>query len=191
MTVMEAPFTGFNSKEMDAAINIGSARYDMSTRVLLIDGEAKTLEPRIGDLLICLVQAKGPVTREALLDGVWGNLGSDEALTQAISKLRRAMNDTSRPHRIIQTVPKQGYLLGVRAGAESAAPEMAALQSFSHQLRGILSRNRVFLSGFAAGIAFSILLAAAFVLANPPQQTEIEVLCSEANAPVKCDPEFD
>ncbi len=191
MTVTEAPFSTLVAQDESDVIKIGDARYELSTRTLLIDGQAATMEPRIGDLLVYLARADGPVTREALLDDIWGVLGSDEALTQAISKLRRALNDTSRPHRIIQTVPKQGYRLGVQANIRPAASETAAFRSYSRRVIDFVDRNRVFLSGFAAGVAFSILLAASFVLANPPGRSEIEVLCSEANAPVKCDLEYD
>lgn len=44
--------------------------------------------------------------------------GSDEALTQAVSALRRALGDTKKPHQLLHTVPKFGYrLVTAEAGA--------------------------------------------------------------------------
>lgn len=52
------------------------------------------------------------VTRSELLEAVWGEtVVQEEALTQAISQLRRTLDDDRRAPSIIETIPKQGYRL--------------------------------------------------------------------------------
>jgi DNA-binding winged helix-turn-helix (wHTH) protein len=68
------------------------------------------LEPRLMRLL-CLLAASGNklVTREFLTKEVWDDYGNaDEGLTQAISYLRKILNDDART--LIETVPKKGYI---------------------------------------------------------------------------------
>ena len=51
------------------------------------------------DVLLCLADRAGQpvVTRDGLIDCVWGDRGaSEEVLTKAISELRQALADTSR-----------------------------------------------------------------------------------------------
>ena len=71
------------------------------------------LEPKVMALLVHLVQNAGSmVSREQLFDAVWpGVVVSDDTLTQAVTKLRKAFGDNARQPRYIQTVPKRGYRL--------------------------------------------------------------------------------
>lgn len=75
-------------------------------------GEVEThLEPRIMQLLTILCGNCGKlVTREKLVNEIWNNYGgADEGLTQAISFLRKTLDDPSK--QIIKTIPKKGYIL--------------------------------------------------------------------------------
>ena len=89
-----------------------------------VDGSRRRLTPQMMTLLILLLQRRDEVvSREALLDAYWGaGNGSDEALTKAISDLRRLLGDTSGSPRYIRTVPRLGYRLvaPVSAPATSA-----------------------------------------------------------------------
>ena len=71
------------------------------------------LEPKVMDLLVFMAQSPEQVfSREELLEEIWPNvIVSDEALTNAIIKLRKALKDSARNPRIIETVPKRGYRL--------------------------------------------------------------------------------
>ncbi len=84
------------------------------TRNLICDKKADTetkFEPRLGNLLFILIQKRGEVvTREFLIKEIWDNyLGANEALNQAISFLRKLLDDSEK--KIIQTIPKKGYSL--------------------------------------------------------------------------------
>ncbi len=64
-------------------------------------------------VLMHLAERAGQViSRNELLAGVWGEtFVQEEALTQAVSQLRRTLDDDPRSPTIIQTIPKQGYRL--------------------------------------------------------------------------------
>src|ERR1700753_1586895 len=73
-------------------------------------GNTVKLELRLMKLLCLLVVNTGNlVTREEIVEKIWnGYGGGDEGLTQAISFLRKALNDIDKT--IIETVPKGGYI---------------------------------------------------------------------------------
>lgn len=77
------------------------------------DGVIVHLEPKAVAILRLLAERAGePVTRQELLGAVWaGVVVSDDALTQVIIKLRKALGDSSRNPEYIQTIPKRGYRL--------------------------------------------------------------------------------
>lgn len=71
------------------------------------------IEPRLMHVLVCLACQPGVVvSREALLEEVWqGVIVSEEALTVAVSELRRVFGDSPRRPRVIETIRKGGYRL--------------------------------------------------------------------------------
>ena len=71
------------------------------------------LEPRVAKLLTCLVENAGTVvSREYLMEKVWpGTVVGDEAITNAINKLRKAFGDDRQNPQVIETIPKAGYRL--------------------------------------------------------------------------------
>lgn len=80
----------------------------------IVGGDAREhLEPRIMEVLICLAENAGEVVeRDAILRQVWGERAvTDEPLTRCIAELRRALGDTRKNPKYIQTIPKRGYRL--------------------------------------------------------------------------------
>jgi len=77
------------------------------------DEKPHHLQPKVMDLLVYLAANVGqPVTRQELLDEVWGEYTvSDEPLTRAIGELRRSLGDSSANPTYIETIPKRGYRL--------------------------------------------------------------------------------
>jgi len=69
------------------------------------------LNARYLDALVLLVRENGRlVTKDRFLDEVWKGVPvTDEALTQCIRTLRRALGDDAARPRFIATVPKHGY----------------------------------------------------------------------------------
>jgi DNA-binding winged helix-turn-helix (wHTH) protein len=80
------------------------------------DARSTKVEPRAMAVLGHLVaNADRTVTREELLDEIWGTRHVvDEALTKCVSQLRQALVDDPRRPTFIETVPKIGYRLLVQ-----------------------------------------------------------------------------
>jgi DNA-binding winged helix-turn-helix (wHTH) protein len=72
-------------------------------------GTLNRIEPRLIKLLCLLTEHREkPVSREMIVKEIWNNYpGADEGLNQAISVLRKLLNDNEK--RIIETLPKIGY----------------------------------------------------------------------------------
>lgn len=86
-------------------------RLDCDNRQLRKDGLPIELGSRYFDALALLVSRRGElVTKDLFMDQVWHGIPvTDEALTQCIRTLRRALGDDAANPRFIETVPKHGY----------------------------------------------------------------------------------
>ena len=95
-------------------------------RRLVWQGErSHHLEPRVLQVLICLVDADGGVvTRQRLFDQVWGGAPvGDDSIDRAIAKLRRALDAVAPGALAIETIPRTGYRLdAAQAPATPADP---------------------------------------------------------------------
>ena len=74
---------------------------------VLRDGEPVHLPPKAMEVLLNLASRPTRlVTREALLERVWGaGQGSPEALGRAVSEIRHALGDYPENPRFVQTLP--------------------------------------------------------------------------------------
>ena len=86
------------------------------------------LEPKAFAILCLLAEHAGEaVSRQELLEHAWtGVVVSDDSLTQAVIKLRKALGDSSRNPQYIETIPKRGYRLVAPVGAAAPAQSNAA-----------------------------------------------------------------
>lgn len=84
---------------------------DGRDRRLSADGRVIELSGRYLDALVLLVADEGRlVTKARLLDEVWKGVPvTDEALTQCVRYLRKALGDKANKPRFIETVPRHGY----------------------------------------------------------------------------------
>lgn len=95
------------------------------------------LEPKAVELLSYLTSRPGDVvTRDELLAAVWpGVIVGDEAVTNAIAKLRRALHDDPRSPKLIETIPKRGYRLlatvGTVADSRRTPPTVTRIRLFA------------------------------------------------------------
>ena len=80
-------------------------------RRLLRGGKAIALTPKVFDTLVLLVECAGRVAKkEDLLEALWPRGYVDEAtLSNHIWQIRRALGDSAKTTRFIETVPKVGY----------------------------------------------------------------------------------
>jgi DNA-binding winged helix-turn-helix (wHTH) protein len=102
---------------------------DPINRLLTRDSVTVDLNARYLDALALLVREAGQlVTKDRFLDDVWRGVPvTDEALTQCIKTLRRALGDSAANPRLIETVPKHGYrfIAPVETGQVEDGPEEA------------------------------------------------------------------
>src|SRR5688572_12474790 len=111
--------------EMRSRLQIGEWWADRTTNELGRGEETVRLEPKVMEVLMALAGRPGrAVSREELLAAVWpGVVVGDEALTQSIIKLRRALGDNPKSPAYIETISKRGYrLIAPVGGVAAAAP---------------------------------------------------------------------
>src|ERR1700752_3064091 len=89
----------------------GEFTLDPRRRTLLRGDLPVSLTPKAFDVLFFLLQNPNRlVTKEELLQGVWGDTFVEEGnLTQYISHLRKALGDNPEDTRLIVTIARKGY----------------------------------------------------------------------------------
>ena len=112
--------------------SFGETLFDEFKWELRVRGVAVELEPRPLEILLLLLRHAGEtVTREELLLSVWGHAHlSENTLSNAIAKLRRALGDDSQS--MIVTVHRVGYRLAVpvtRREVSTGAPAAIAFHA--------------------------------------------------------------
>lgn len=105
--------TGEPQTAAQAALTAGPLRLDPDSRQVTVDGESVELTRREFDLLEYLLRSKGKVvTRDALLDNVWGFdfVGETNAVDVYIRFLRAKL-DERFDLKLIRTVRGVGYMI--------------------------------------------------------------------------------
>lgn len=98
---------------LDLPFFVGDWLVDPAALRLAREDYEVKIEPKVMEVLLCLVQNAGQVvSRQDIESAVWQDIivGYD-SLGSTIIKLRKAFNDDSRSPSIIETVPKKGYRL--------------------------------------------------------------------------------
>jgi DNA-binding winged helix-turn-helix (wHTH) protein/tetratricopeptide (TPR) repeat protein len=86
------------------------------------------VEPKVMEVCVRLAQSAGTVvSKPDLLESVWpGTTVGEDALTRAVSELRRSLCDDAKQPRIIETIPKRGYRLIAPLERVTANPTLAS-----------------------------------------------------------------
>jgi DNA-binding winged helix-turn-helix (wHTH) protein len=135
----------------DSAIfgfNVNKTQYILNNRFLVNPGlnyvrdqqtgkEAR-LEPRLMEVLSFLTERVNQlVTREELIKEIWKDYGGgDEGLNQAISFLRKLLEDSNKE--IIETIPKKGYIIHATI-TENTIPTIRQGKKTLYRVAGLLS----------------------------------------------------
>jgi TolB-like protein/Tfp pilus assembly protein PilF len=104
---------------------------DTDRRELRRGDELLSVEPKVFDLLVYLIDRRGKVvSKEDLIAGVWmGRIVSDSALSSCINAARVAIGDSGESQRLIKTLPRKGirFVGSVREGNGPATPPLPGI----------------------------------------------------------------
>ena len=138
------------------SLKVGDWTVEPGLNQICAGGSAVKLEPKAMAVLVLLADRPGQVlSREALLSQVWpGLVVTDDALTQVITKLRKALGDDPDRPTYIQTVTKKGYRLvaPVLSPAQSASVPLARPGRRARWLAGAVTASLL----VAAGLWWSV-----------------------------------
>ncbi len=97
--------------ETQLSFEFGPFRLDLSERLLLRNGKAVPLAPKVFETLLILVENSGhTLEKEELMKRLWPDSFVEESsLAQNIFQLRRALEEGTSGRQYIETVPKRGY----------------------------------------------------------------------------------
>lgn len=137
---------------------LGNGAIRPSVRTIAGPGGTVTVEPRVMQVLVALVDAGGEVlTRDDLIRICWnGQIVGDDAVNRAISEVRRAARETDGGFGV-ETIPRIGFRLLAEEGGElqPLAPRDAVQKP---EGKGAVSRRA--LAG--GGLALAALAAGGF-----------------------------
>lgn len=105
----------------EAQFVLGEWRVHPAANTIARGTEEIRLEPKLMDVLQCLAGHAGEVvSKRRLIDEVWNTeFIAENSLTRAIADLRRALGDSARSPKYIQTIPKRGYRLMAEPSGKS------------------------------------------------------------------------
>lgn len=142
--------------DLPPTLRFDAFELDCANRQLRRDGVPVELGSRYFDALALLVaRGGGLVAKEEFMGAVWQGIPvTDEALTQCIRTLRRALGDEAASPRFIQTVPKHGYRF-IAAVSASAPPAAGAARPPVSMIAGATTLAGL-AAGALAGLAYGI-----------------------------------
>lgn len=118
--------TATTTSSASRALRIGDWCVNATANELTREGETLRIEPKAMEVLVFLADRAGHVvSRDELLSALWpGAVVGDDALSQAVIKLRKALRDPAKSPQYIETIPRRGYRLvatvkRLEAGEES------------------------------------------------------------------------
>jgi DNA-binding winged helix-turn-helix (wHTH) protein/thioredoxin-like negative regulator of GroEL len=125
----------------------GGLTLDVGERRLTRDGRAIPLAPKAFDLLVALVRQPGHlIGKQDLLQRVWSESFVEEGILAVhVSALRKALGDTARPPRYIETVPRAGYRFVASVTGKGAAHSLSAAGRSQPEVYERCARGREYL----------------------------------------------
>ena len=153
-----------------ARLQIGEWSVERSNNELRRGDATLRVEPKVMEVLLVLAEhADETVSREALIDAVWpGVVVGDEALTQSIIKLRKALGDNPREPSYIATIPKRGYRLIALVEKDGGAPAIASENQMAPAPTTESSSRGVRILTITAGVVMALAAGVYFVESRQP-----------------------
>jgi DNA-binding winged helix-turn-helix (wHTH) protein/tetratricopeptide (TPR) repeat protein len=106
-----------------AEFQLGEATINPATRMVRGPGGEADLEPRVMQVLLVLADAAGSVvTRDTLFHRCWGSVFvGDDSLNRAVGGVRKVAENVAGGSFVVETVPRTGYQLVVKRGAQGGS----------------------------------------------------------------------
>ncbi|MEP0355171.1 winged helix-turn-helix domain-containing protein [Paraglaciecola sp.] len=97
---------------------------DTSKFVIAKDGQNISCEPKVFNLILCLIENRDRlVTRDELFQKIWaGRSVSDTSLSNHIKSARKVLADDGQAQRVIKTVHGRGYQFIAKLSQEQPSP---------------------------------------------------------------------
>jgi Tol biopolymer transport system component/DNA-binding winged helix-turn-helix (wHTH) protein len=149
--------------------SLGPLRVCPSARQVSVGERTETVEPRVLQVLVLLARAAGQVvSRDLLIDRCWGGrIVGDDAVNNAIVKVRALAGLSEEPAFEIETIPRVGYRLRQRdRDTADAIPVHAASPAATLRSR---SWRWMVLAVACIAIAASSIAALYFYLRREPE----------------------
>jgi Tol biopolymer transport system component/DNA-binding winged helix-turn-helix (wHTH) protein len=166
------------SKELTEGVSLAFEGFvlDAQRRGLYKGEERIHLTPIPYKVLEYLVQHRGIViSKEKLLDAVWGGSRDENVVEQAVRQIRRALGEEKDKARFIRTIPGMGYcFIAETRAVEGALPQKLDVTDQGKTVAGIApitgrkpwaTRKVIFLS--AVAVCFLILILLSVVRPSP------------------------
>ncbi len=122
--------------EAHLSFEFGPFRLDLSERLLLRNGKAVPLAPKVFETLAILVENSGhTLEKDELMRRLWPDSFVEESsLSQNIFQLRKALDEGNSGRQYIETIPKRGYRFAVavreiNGDAATSSPYLMSNQS--------------------------------------------------------------
>ncbi len=134
--------TVLTQKELNRVYRFGRFVIDVSSRELRKDDVEVVVQPRVFDLLVYLIENnERAVDKDELQDAVWpGMVITETALTRAVMKARKAVDDDAATQATIKTLHGHGYrFIADRISEEPAS--VSATQSVESGLLSVASQQ--------------------------------------------------
>jgi DNA-binding winged helix-turn-helix (wHTH) protein/Tol biopolymer transport system component len=134
-------------------IKVNEVEVDFVALKFLINHEWHDVEARQLNLLKLLIDNHGSaVSRSQIMDVLWDNtIVSDNSVSQAVTQLRKSLNDDKETPRFIKTVPRVGYQLIAELTffeTEEQTPQQVK--------KNKLSQSIIAISGLVLGVAVTM-----------------------------------
>jgi len=128
---------------------------DVRRRLLLRGNERVQLTAKCFDLLRILIEAGGStVTKDHLMEMLWSETHTEQSLTQHVFMLRQVLNENSKDHSFIVTVPKHGYKFAGTISPRLSQPKTisANTDAFHAYLKGCYLFERDNFEGYSSAL---------------------------------------
>jgi serine/threonine-protein kinase len=156
------------TERKQATFTFGEFRLDVAEHALYRRGKRVRIQRKPFEVLRFLVeQAPALVTREELLSRFWSSAVNDETLTRCVSTIRKLLQDSDDPTRLIETHRAEGY----RFIADVTRDDGAHVPRPNDRRRG----SRVPGILIAAGLAIAAVVGIVAVLLFARQPTDVPI----------------